>query len=384
MRICLVYDCLFPYTVGGAERWYRNLAAELVAAGHEVTYLTRRQWPAGESPDVPGVRVIAVSPGGPLYTEDGRRSIGSPLRFGLGVFAHLARHRRDYDVVHSCAFPFFSLLGARAALVGRETLVGIDWFEIWSATYWRSYLGRAGGRVGHAVQRACVRLTPLAFAFSDLHAERLRAEGLRSELVRLAGLYAGPTDGHARPDPPAPPLAVFAGRHIREKRPELVPAAVAEARRTLPELRGLILGDGPERPAVLAEIARLGLEDVVDAPGFVDPDEVDAAFARATCLLLPSAREGYGLVVIEAAAAGAPSVVTAGEDNAAVELVQPGVNGFVVEPDPGAVAEAIVAAHAGGADLRRDTAAWFDEHAAGLSATASARTVAERYASARS
>ena len=26
MRICLVYDCLFPHTVGGAERWYRNLA----------------------------------------------------------------------------------------------------------------------------------------------------------------------------------------------------------------------------------------------------------------------------------------------------------------------------------------------------------------------
>ena len=31
MRICLVYDCLFPYTVGGAERWYRNLAERLAA-----------------------------------------------------------------------------------------------------------------------------------------------------------------------------------------------------------------------------------------------------------------------------------------------------------------------------------------------------------------
>jgi len=32
MRVCVVYDCLYPYTVGGAERWYRNLADELVAA----------------------------------------------------------------------------------------------------------------------------------------------------------------------------------------------------------------------------------------------------------------------------------------------------------------------------------------------------------------
>ncbi len=45
----LVYDCLFPYTVGGAERWYRDLAERLCADGHEVTYLTLRQWPRGES-----------------------------------------------------------------------------------------------------------------------------------------------------------------------------------------------------------------------------------------------------------------------------------------------------------------------------------------------
>ena len=48
MRICIVYDCLFPYTVGGAERWYRNLAERLAAEGHEVTYLTLRQWERGE------------------------------------------------------------------------------------------------------------------------------------------------------------------------------------------------------------------------------------------------------------------------------------------------------------------------------------------------
>ena len=37
MRICILYDCLFPWTVGGAERWYRNLAERLAADGHDVT-----------------------------------------------------------------------------------------------------------------------------------------------------------------------------------------------------------------------------------------------------------------------------------------------------------------------------------------------------------
>ena len=55
VRICLVYDCLFRYTVGGAERWYRNLGERLAAEGHEVTYLTLRQWERGARSDVLGV-----------------------------------------------------------------------------------------------------------------------------------------------------------------------------------------------------------------------------------------------------------------------------------------------------------------------------------------
>ena len=60
MRICLVYDCLFPHTVGGAERWYRSLAERLAADGHEVTYLTLRQWARGVDPGVVGVDVRVV------------------------------------------------------------------------------------------------------------------------------------------------------------------------------------------------------------------------------------------------------------------------------------------------------------------------------------
>ena len=379
MRICLIYDCLFPYTVGGAERWYLNLAEELVRDGHEVTYLTRRQWPEDDPPQVEGVRVVPVSPGGPLYTADGRRSIGPPLRFGVGVLRHLAANRRSYDVVHGCSFPYFSLIATRAALVGRRVTIGVDWFEVWSREYWREYLGPLRGRIGDLVQRACARLTPLAFAFSDVHAQRLREQGLRSEPIRLSGLYAGPLEVHAG-EGPAAPLVLFAGRHIPEKRAHLVPAAVAAARGRLPDLRGVVLGDGPERGRVLAEIEAHGLRGVVEAPGFVGPDEVEAAFGRATCMLLPSSREGYGMVVIEAAAAGTPSVVVAGPDNAAVELIAEGENGYVASsPDPEEIARAVLRVHEGGAQLRARTAAWFERNAPRLTAAASAREIAARY-----
>src|SRR5262249_49145120 len=82
MRLCLVYDCLFPHTVGGAERWYRNLAERLAADGHEVTYLTLRQWDRGADPGVGGVDVHAVGPRLRLYSWPGRRRIWPPLVFG--------------------------------------------------------------------------------------------------------------------------------------------------------------------------------------------------------------------------------------------------------------------------------------------------------------
>ena len=180
MRICLVYDCLFPHTVGGGERWYRNVAERLAADGHEVTYLTLRQWDRGERADLDErVKVVIAGPRMALYTDSGRRRILPPLVFGAGVLWHLLRNASSYDVVHTCAFPYFSLLAAALVrpLAGFDLVV--DWFEVWSRSYWRDYLGGVGGRIGEAVQRMCVRVPQKAFCFSELHARRLREEGLR-------------------------------------------------------------------------------------------------------------------------------------------------------------------------------------------------------------
>src|SRR3954453_8978938 len=148
MRICLVYDCLYPWTVGGAERWYRNLGERLAADGHEVTYLTLRQWERDEPPRGPGGNVVAVGPRLKFYTEDGRRPTLPPLVFGAGVLWHLLRRGRRYEVVHTASFPYFSLLAAAAARpLGRYRIV-CDWHEAWSREYWRSYLGRIGGWIG--------------------------------------------------------------------------------------------------------------------------------------------------------------------------------------------------------------------------------------------
>jgi glycosyltransferase involved in cell wall biosynthesis len=379
VRVCLVYDCLFPWTVGGAERWYRNLGERLAADGHEVTYLTLRQWEHHAPPDVRGVRVRAVGPRLALYGRNGNRRIFPPLVFGAGVLWHLVLRGRRYDVVHTASFPYFSLLAAGAArLLHRYGLV-VDWHEVWSRRYWGDYLGQTGGAIGHAVQTACTRIPQRAFCFSRLHRDRLVAAGLRDAPTVLEGEYEGPLEP---PMPvPADPVVVFAGRHIAEKRAAAIVPAVRLARRRLPYLRGEIYGDGPERSAVQRAIAAEGMTGIVEAPGFVPSERVQAALARALCMVLPSRREGYGLIVVEAAAAGVPSVVTRDEDNAAVELVEEGVNGFVTpSADPAAIAEAIVRVHEAGPALRSSTAEWFAANAERLSLGSSLEIVLRAYA----
>jgi glycosyltransferase involved in cell wall biosynthesis len=379
MRICIVYDCLFPHTVGGAERWYRNLAERLAAEGHDVTYLTLRQWDRGADPGVAGVRVVEAGPRLGLYTESGRRKIGPPLVFGAGVLWHLIRRGRTYDTVHTASFPYFSLLAAAVTRrIGHFRLI-VDWHEAWTREYWNEYLGRWGGLVGWLVQRACLRVPQRAFCFSRLHAQRLRDEGYRGVVTVLEGEYTGPL--RARRESRRGETAVFAGRFIPEKRVDALIGAVAVARRELPQLRAELYGDGPERGRVNEAVGSAGMRDVIGLRGFVDTEVVQRALAQAACMVLPSRREGYGMVVIEAASYGTPSVVVAGDDNAAVEHIEEGVNGYVAESaGPADLAAAIVRASRGGDALRSSTADWFDANAQRLSLEHSLTVVADAYA----
>lgn len=376
MRICLVYDCLYPYTVGGGERWYRALAERLAQERHEVTYLTLRQWEHGEEPSIPGVRVIAVGPRLDLYVG-GRRRIGPALRFGRGVLRHLLREGRGYDIVHCASTPFFALLAAGLARRGRYRLL-VDWIEVWTLGYWREYVGWLKGTIAWIVQRLSTRVGERAFCFSRLHERRLRAAGFRGP-VDVIGVYAGPLD---RPDPvPAQPIVVFVGRHIPEKGVLAIPPALAAARETLPDLRAEILGDGPLRDEVQRLVREQGLSEVVTLPGFVGEEQRREAVRRALCLAAPSSREGYGLVIVEAAALGTPSVVVNGPDNAALELVEDGVNGVVASStEPEELSAAILRVNEAGDTLRASTAEWFARNARGLSLESSLETVLDAYA----
>jgi glycosyltransferase involved in cell wall biosynthesis len=196
----------------------------------------------------------------------------------------------------------------------------------------------------------------------------------------LPGLYAGPTS----PSPAAlvdPDLVVYAGRHVREKRIDALVRGFAAARASRPGLRLELYGDGPERPRIEALIRQIDLANAVVVRGRRPEEEIAAAMARAACVATASEREGYGLVVVEAAARGTPSVVTAGPDNAAVELVDQGVNGAVARsPSANDLARALLEVVEAGDRLRKTTAEWFAGNSDRLTIDRSLELVLEEYA----
>ena len=107
---------------------------------------------------------------------------------------------------------------------------------------------------------------------------------------------------------------------------------------------------------------------------------MDATIAGAACIATASEREGYGLVVVEAAAHGTPSVIVAGSENAAVELVEDGVNGAIAaEASPQSLADAVVRVVRAGEPLRESTRRWFADNTSRLHIDASLDLVVESY-----
>ncbi|MEL6479317.1 MAG: glycosyltransferase [Pseudomonadota bacterium] len=115
---------------------------------------------------------------------------------------------------------------------------------------------------------------------------------------------------------PAPPTQVenktlvCVGRLCPQKGQVLIPGAVAELVARHPDLKVVLIGDGESRPAIVAEIARLGLEDRIELAGWATNAEVRARIAGARALMLPSFAEGLPIVLMEAFALQRPVITT--------------------------------------------------------------------------
>jgi glycosyltransferase involved in cell wall biosynthesis len=132
---------------------------------------------------------------------------------------------------------------------------------------------------------------------------------------------------------------MFAGQLIPRKMPLFFLEVARELSRRLARCRALIIGAGPLHQEIkrCLQSGPQGLE--VTMPGFVQPEGIPSYYRQSRLFLFPSLEDAWGVVANEAAAAGLPIIATQ-EAGAAGELVQHGVNGFVLAPEKEAWASA--------------------------------------------
>ena len=358
----------------------RDLALHVAASGHDVTYVTMRHWDESERPNLAGVRVLGLTPAGRVYQRE-RRTLMPPLRFGLAVARHLWRHGSEYDIVHMASFPYFPVLAASAigtppeVRARRELARDLD--EGLLAPLRGT--GRSGRSAGSCSRRASSLRTPRT-ASRDCMRSGWSTPGTPGRRCSFRVCTPGPADPTPATDVD-PDLVVYAGRHVQEKRVDQLVRGFALARRDSSRPSPRAVRRRPDtRVRRGAGGGSSGSTRRSCLHGRRPEEEVAEAIARSACLVTASEREGYGLVVVEAAAHGTPSVVVEGPENAATELVRDGVNG-VVSPDasPESLARAISRVIAAGPALRESTARWFAENAKTLTIDGSLELVVEGY-----
>ena len=343
LKIAMVSDAAYPFSKGGVEKRNWDIALRLRERGHEI-HMINGLVPTGRNECiVDGIRIHGVCKADDLYASR-RRSILSALKFSFGLIPHLVRN--DYDVYVCDQFPLLHILPVRLVTWLKRKKLVLTWHEVWGR-YWFKYLGWIGA-VGYVMERIAVRVADRIISVSDQTTNAL-VDKLKVDPKYVETVVNGIPYYHIQGVRTSAEVSdlIFVGRLMSHKNVDALLKAIELIVRDHPDLisRCLIVGDGPERKTLEKMVSDKHMDGLIVFKGVVkEADELYGLMKASKVFVLPSTREGFGITAIEANACGLPVVTSGHEDNAARNLVQTGVTGYVCGLEPGGLAVNIMTA----------------------------------------
>ncbi len=355
--VALVTDAIHPYHRGGKEIRYHELTHRL-AAQADVHVYTMNWWQGPRTIREDGVTYHALCRYRPLYAGE-RRSISQALFFALGCLRLLCAR---FDVLEADHMPYLQIPCLRlVATVRRKGLI-VTWHEVWGSRYWREYLGRVG-LAAWLMEWCAMRLPDHIIAASPQTAERLRIALRTPAKITIApnGIDMRVAEEAIRNANPADIVVV--GRLLPHKRVDMLLDSVALLRADGHPVTCRIIGDGPERQLLHDRAEALDITDAVDFRHDVgDHRQLYGLLKAARVFVSPSAREGFGIAVLEAIACGLPVVTTSDPDNLAQHLVARSSRGVVCDASAQALADAVKGLLSTPYPDTPDQETWLDEY----------------------
>lgn len=330
-----MYDAVYPWETGGVQKRLWELARNL-SDEHDVHWYGFQYWEGESIKHRNGVTLHGVTPARDLYVGE-RRSIYAALAFS----SHLIRPllAEDFDVIDCQGFPYLPCFPSKLVSLARRTKLIVTWHEVWE-NYWYEYLGNLGG-IGVSIERLVARLPDAHIAVSPHTQRALASLGVSDAEVVPNGIDIQRIQRAPKADSSVDIL--FVGRLIKEKNANLLIRAIAAIQEIQPSVRCIIVGDGPERAKAKRLVERLGLSDAVV---MLSPretyEEILGLMKAADVFALPSRREGFGMVALEAMACGTPIVTVDHPQNATASLVDEGKTGYITKETPESIAQGII------------------------------------------
>lgn len=322
---------LHDFSTGGSERIAIRLANRWAQTGRRVTLLCGTEAGAARALVAPGVVVRQCTPAT-------TRSPWSRLLVALRV-ARLVRSEAP-DIVFSPGNFHLVILSILARLHFERRPAYVSKL---SNPVRRSGIRRSIETLADTLIRIAARPVDVLVAMSPSLSAEARSVFGRRRVAEIAEpilddpIAAGARDGrHGRA---GGPLILCAARLAPQKNLKLAMRAFAEIPPGL-GARLLILGEGPLRRELEAEMRRLRLCGRVQMPGHLA--DIGPALARADLLLMTSRYEGYPAILVEALAAGVPVVTTDCSLALPEILSSPDLGTIVRSNDPGAIAAAML------------------------------------------
>lgn len=320
----LVLNYEFPPLGGGAGDVAKALCREYAARGHEVKVIT--SWYTGlpRHERIDGYEVHRVRACRRHRERSDFIQMGCYVLGAFPALMHMCRTWRP-DVIHSHFLLPTTLLAFAAWGIFRIpyiiTLHGGDvpsHLPEQTSSVFRLVKPVAGLIGSHATCIAAVSEGLCRLAGDDF-------PRLRTRIVHIGnGVH---TEGPPRGEKFPVPTFLFVGRLSPEKNLPFLMEAMARIRS---RYRFILAGDGPERKTVESLIVRHNLQDTVLLKGWVERPEIQELMRGSHFLVLPSAREGMPMVVLQAYACGLPVIAT--RIPGLETLVEHGRTGFLLDP----------------------------------------------------
>ncbi|MGZ7134700.1 MAG: glycosyltransferase family 4 protein [Methanobacterium sp.] len=323
MKICILSDFFVPHYNGGGERRYFEIAKRLVERGYSVDVICMKIEGVDNNELIEGINIHHI---GPKIKDPPYRNAFNFIHFIISAYLWILK--KNYDLIDTQTFvPLLpGFLGAR---IKRIPVIGtIHDVSSGEGDQWLIH-----SKLSSFFEKFLLRLPfDQIITVSDATKNSLiQKYGVKSRRIKVIpnGVDLKLVDSISKEEKEKDSI-IYVGRLAPHKHVDDLINAINSLKKDFKDLNLKIIGEGTQKDNLIKLVNNLNLNGRVDFLSNIEYSEVIRNMKNSAILVLPSTREGFGMVLVEANACNLP--VIAYNSGGVVEVIEDKKNGFLVEP----------------------------------------------------